>query len=275
MRQREIVRLVAPKSVTDGAGVRIRRLIGTPELDHVDPFLLFDEFGSERGADYIKGFPPHPHRGFETVTYMLEGRMRHEDNHGRSGDLGPGDVQWMTAGRGIIHSEMPQQEDGLMRGFQIWVNLPRSHKMAAPRYQDIPASAFSVVAPSDGIKVKVIAGRFHETEGAVRDIVAEPLYLDIALEAGARLDVPVPAGHSAIAFTHRGRAFLGGNALAEGHLAVLGDGDHLQINAEEDAALILLAARPFREPVVRHGPFVMNSRDEIVQAIEDYQSGRF
>lgn len=279
MPARRIARQVAPVLVSDGAGVRIRRLIGTPELDHVDPFLLFDAFGSDRGSDYIAGFPPHPHRGFETVTYMLAGRMRHEDNQGHMGILGPGDVQWMTAGRGIVHSEMPEQQDGLMRGFQIWVNLPKSHKMTAPRYQDIPAADIPTIAVGPGAKVRVIAGLFGDVTGPVRDIIAEPLYLDIRLAPGAALDIPTPAGHNGIVHAYEGRVRVGGDALPAGHLAVLEDGTSVHVAAdaggEAEAGLLLLAAKPFREPVLRHGPFVMNSREEILEAIEDYRAGRF
>ncbi len=275
MAERQIVHIQAPRAVSDGAGVRIKRLIGTPDLDHVDPFLIFDAFGSDRADDYIAGFPPHPHRGIETVTYMLAGHMRHEDNQGRSGDLGPGDVQWMTAGRGIVHSEMPRQQDGLLRGFQIWVNLPRAKKMTEPRYQDIPARDIPEARPAEGVTLRVIAGRFGDVAGAVTGIAADPLYLDIALDAGATLEVPVPEGHSAILHPYEGSARVAGQAFAEGHLAVLGDGGRIALSAEAPARLLLLAARPWREPIARHGPFVMNSREDIVQAVQDYHAGRF
>jgi len=275
MAERQIVHIQAPRAVSDGAGVRIKRLIGTPDLDHVDPFLIFDAFGSDRADDYIAGFPPHPHRGIETVTYMLAGYMRHEDNQGRSGDLGPGDVQWMTAGRGIVHSEMPRQQDGLLRGFQIWVNLPRAKKMTEPRYQDIPARDIPDARPAEGVTLRVIAGTFGDIAGAVTGIAADPLYLDIALDAGATLEVPVPEGHSAILHPYEGSARVAGQAVAEGHLAVLGDGGRIALSAEAPARLLLLAARPWREPIARYGPFVMNSREDIVQAVQDYQAGRF
>jgi len=275
MAERQIVHIQAPRAVSDGAGVRIKRLIGTPDLDHVDPFLIFDAFGSDRADDYIAGFPPHPHRGIETVTYMLAGYMRHEDNQGRSGDLGPGDVQWMTAGRGIVHSEMPRQQDGLLRGFQIWVNLPRAKKMTEPRYQDIPARDIPDARPAEGVTLRVIAGTLGDIAGAVTGIAADPLYLDIALDAGATLEVPVPEGHSAILHPYEGSARVAGQAVAEGHLAVLGDGGRIALSAEAPARLLLLAARPWREPIARYGPFVMNSREDIVQAVQDYQAGRF
>jgi len=275
MQMRGMRRIVSPTPVTDGGGVNMERLIGTRGLDHVDPFLLFDAFGSERGADYIQGFPEHPHRGIETVTYMLAGRMRHGDNQGRTGELGPGDVQWMTAGRGIVHSEMPLQEDGLLRGFQIWVNLPGSHKMMAPRYQDIPASQIPVSEPAPGLRAKVIAGEFAGTQGAVEGILADPLYLDLGLEAGACVDVPIAPGHTAIVYAHAGSPRIGGQELQTGQLAVLGEGEAARLEAEAPAQLLLLAAKPFNEPVVRYGPFVMTSREEIAEAVQDYQAGRF
>jgi len=274
--ERRIARIVAPRPVSDGAGVRMNRLIGTPELDHVDPFLLFDAFGSERGADYIRGFPDHPHRGIETVTYMLAGRMRHADNKGNSGELGPGDVQWMTAGRGIVHSEMPLQEDGLMRGFQIWVNLPGSHKMMPPRYQDVPADAIPVVDAAPGVKAKIIAGGFAGRQGAVRDILADPLYLDLHFAPDARLILPVPAGHTAIVHAYEGDLEIGGSRLATDCLATLSNGSQASIVAGGDGAkALLLAAKPWGEPVVRYGPFVMTTRQEIVEAVQDFQAGRF
>lgn len=275
MPERRIEKTVAPKLVSDGAGVRIKRLIGTPDLDHVDPFLLFDEFGSDKGADYAAGFPDHPHRGMETVTYMLAGRMRHGDNQGNRGDLGPGDVQWMTAGRGLVHSEMPQQEDGLMRGFQIWVNLPAAQKMASPRYQDVPDATILRTEPAPGVTAKVIAGRFDGVEGAITGIAAEPLYLDLNFAGTGSLAVPVPPGHSAIVYAYEGAVDLGPDRLAAGHLAVLGDGEAVRIATHGPAKAVLLAAKPFGEPIARYGPFVMNSKDEIAQALADYRAGRF
>lgn len=277
MNERSIARIVAPREVSDGAGVRIRRLIGTPALDHVDPFLIFDEFGSDSADDYIAGFPPHPHRGIETVTYMLAGAMAHRDNRGNEGRLGPGDVQWMTAGRGIVHSEMPMQDKGLMRGFQIWINLPAAEKMTEPRYREVVAADIPELLPAPGVRVRLIAGRAGGQEGAVRGIAARPLYADVRLDPGASVELPVETGHAAIAFAHAGDALIDGQRLAEGHLAILGEGDHVVLAAPADrpAALLLLAARPWREPIVRHGPFVMNSREQILEAIADYQAGRF
>lgn len=265
---------------SDGAGVKLTRVIGQPKLPDLDPFLMLDEFGSDKGADYIGGFPDHPHRGFETVTYMLAGRMRHGDNQGNVGLLRPGSVQWMTAGRGIVHSEMPEQEDGLMQGFQLWVNLPAKDKMCKPRYQDIEPEQIPVVARVDGIRVKVLAGSFDGVTGPVSAVATEPLYLDIAVPAGASLDVPVPAEHNAFAYPFEGSARIGAGAeakaIARGQIAVLSLGASVHFAADGGPArLILVAGRPLREPVAKYGPFVMNTPQEIHQAIADYQAGRF
>jgi redox-sensitive bicupin YhaK (pirin superfamily) len=279
---RAVARIVEAMETSDGAGVRLKRSIGGPVLDHLDPFLLLDEFGSEEGADYIGGFPDHPHRGFETVTYMLDGLMRHKDSTGQGGVLGPGGVQWMTAGRGIVHSEMPEQEEGLMRGFQLWVNLPARDKMCAPRYQNIEPEDVPEVTRADGTVVKVIAGRFDGVAGAVEGIAVDPVYLDVALPAGASFEQAVPEGHSAFVYPFEGAVEIGGAAAGEGraveagHLAVLGPGGLVAARAgEAPGRFILVAGRPIGEPVARYGPFVMNTREEIQQAIRDYQTGRF
>jgi hypothetical protein len=275
---REILRTIRGRATSDGAGVKLTRVIGGAELPDLDPFLLLDEFGSERGADYIGGFPDHPHRGFETVTYMLDGRMRHGDNQGNSGLLGPGSVQWMTAGRGIVHSEMPEQQEGLMRGFQLWVNLPARDKMTAPRYQDIAPEQIPAVNQSPGVTVRVLAGSYGGITGPVNGIVTEPLYLDIHLDAGATLSAAVPAGHSAFVFVYEGAATLGSaaKATAKGELAVLGQGDVLAaVAGAAGARLLLVAGKPLGEPVARYGPFVMNTREEIMQAVADFNAGRF
>jgi quercetin 2,3-dioxygenase len=266
-------------AASDGAGVKLHRVIGTEALPEVDPFLLLDEIRSAEGADYGAGFPDHPHRGFETVTYMLAGRMRHADNHGNSGLLTPGSVQWMTAGRGIVHSEMPEQEDGLMWGFQLWVNLPAKDKMIAPRYQDIaPDRVPEVVLPGGG-KARVLAGSFAGVIGPVEGIVTEPLLLDLALPAGARVAVPVPRGHSVFVYPFEGDAVVGeeGQNLPRGSAAVLGDGDVALLGGGGGAGarVLLAAARPLGEPVARYGPFVMNTQAEIRQAVTDFQAGRF
>jgi quercetin 2,3-dioxygenase len=278
LKDREAERLIRGRPTSDGAGVRLTRVIGGQELPDLDPFLLLDEFGSSAASDYIGGFPDHPHRGFETVTYMLEGRMRHRDNHGNEGLLTPGSVQWMTAGRGIVHSEMPEQQSGHMRGFQLWVNLPAKDKMIEPRYQDIAPERIELVRPAPGIEIRVIAGVFGQTRGPVQGVATDPLYLDIALAQGSILTVPVPAGLAAFAYVFEGQARLGVRATqaVRGDLAVLSDGEALQLATPEAAArLILVAGKPLREPVVRYGPFVMNTRAQIGQAVEDYNAGKF
>jgi hypothetical protein len=278
---RAVVRIVEPMETSDGAGVRLKRSIGGPMLDQLDPFLLLDEFGSEHGADYIAGFPDHPHRGFETVTYMLDGLMRHQDSTGQGGVLKPGGVQWMTAGRGIVHSEMPEQEEGLMRGFQLWVNLPARDKMCAPRYQNIEPEHVPEMTDAAGLRVRVIAGDRDGVEGAVKGIAVEPLYLDVNLLAGASFLQPVPEAHNAFVYPFEGAVEIGGAAAGEGqvveagHLAVLGAGDSVSTRtADGPGRFILVAGRPIGEPVARYGPFVMNTREEIHQAVRDYQAGR-
>ena len=277
---RSVSRVVAGKAASDGAGVKLNRIIGQRDFDMLDPFLLLDEFRSDQAGDYLAGFPDHPHRGFETVTYMLAGRMRHADNQGNSGLLTPGSVQWMTAGRGIVHSEMPEQEDGLMWGFQLWVNLPASDKMTAPRYQDIAAQSIPSIEPAAGVSLRVIAGRFGDAVGPVHGIATEPVYLDLSLDAGTSIDLPLAQGHNAFAYIYDGSATIGplaqSRTIARGELAVLAAGDHVHVGAvAESARLILVAGRPLGEPVARHGPFVMNTPEQIVETIRDYQTGRF
>jgi len=283
---RPVAGLVAARAASDGAGVRLMRTIGRPDLEALDPFLLLDAFGTEDSADYIAGFPDHPHRGFETVTYMIAGAMRHRDSTGEEGVLGPGSVQWMTAGRGIVHSEMPEQEEGLMLGFQLWVNLPAREKMRPPRYQNIEPAAVPEVALDGGGRVRVVAGRVLGVEGPVRGIAVEPLFLDVALPAGGAVDLPVAPGHTAFVYAFDGTAAVGGrdggkpeaSARVPPHtLAVLGDGGRVRLAAEAGGAarMLLVAGRPIGEPIARYGPFVMNTREEIAQAIEDYRSGNF
>jgi quercetin 2,3-dioxygenase len=277
-RPRPVARLARGMPASDGAGVKLNRVIGTPQLGEVDPFLMLDEFRSDDAADYIAGFPDHPHRGFETVTYMLAGRMRHGDNKGHTGRLEAGSVQWMTAGRGIVHSEMPEQENGLMQGFQLWVNLPAKDKMTEPRYQEIPPRDIPVAALPDGVAVKVIAGTVGDTAGPINGIATEPILLDLALPAGASLTLPLPRGHNVFLYAFEGEAAVGEAAtrLARGSIAVLGPGDGVRLAAPAGAARVLLAAgKPLNEPVARYGPFVMNTQDELRQAIVDFQSGRF
>ena len=283
MANRPIQRTVRGLPTSDGAGVRLTRVIGQPALMELDPFLLLDEFGTDKPEDYIAGFPAHPHRGFETVTYMLDGRMRHKDNHGHEGLLGPGSVQWMTAGRGIVHSEMPEQEQGRMRGFQLWINLPARDKMTAPRYQEYAADMIPLV-PADrlpqGIAAKVIAGSFREVRGPIEQPATEPLYLDLTLAAGAQVEVPVAHACSAFFYVYEGSVAVAGSGDVEPvvapMLAVLGDGDAVLLHGVAAASrVILVAGRVLSEPIARYGPFVMNTRDEIRRAVEDFNNGRF
>ena len=278
MSERRVVKIVTGQPTSDGAGVRLRRVIGTQDLDHLDPFLLLDEFKSDRPDDYLAGFPDHPHRGFETVTYMLAGSMRHQDHVGNRGELIAGSVQWMTAGRGIIHSEMPQQKDGLMWGFQLWVNLPARDKMTAPRYQDVPPEKVPTVALADGASARVLVGEAGGVSGPVNGVATQPLYLDVTMAPRGRLSHGLPAGHSAFAYVYDGRARFGpledSTEVAAGQLAVLGDGELVNVaTGDGTTRFLLLAARPLREPIARYGPFVMNTREEILQAVQDYQRG--
>jgi quercetin 2,3-dioxygenase len=277
---RSLATVIESVAASDGAGVKLRRSIGRAEQLRHDPFLMLDEFFSDNPDDYLAGFPAHPHRGFETVTYMLDGRMRHEDSEGNRGDLGPGDVQWMTAARGIIHSEMPQQAEGRMRGFQLWLNLPASHKMNPAAYRDIPAAQVPAATPSAGITVKAIAGRVEldgtELVGAVTGSPTEPLFLDVHLAAVAGVTLPLPVGHNAFLYLYDGDASIGepGQPLPRRAAGLLSDGDSVRIAAgPAGARLLALAGRPLREPVVQYGPFVMNTRAEIERAVLDYQRG--
>jgi len=277
VRTRQVERISKGQPTTDGAGVKLNRVIGNHAVSEVNPFLLLDEFRSAEGADYIGGFPDHPHRGFETVTYMLAGRMRHGDNHGHSGLLGPGSVQWMTAGRGIIHSEMPEQENGLMWGFQLWINLPAKDKMIAPRYQEFDPAAVPVAELPRGGRLRVVAGRVDGVEGPVAGIATDPVFADLALPAGGSFSLALPSGHNAFIYPFEGEALIGDpvRAVPRGSLAVLGPGDGVAVAAgASPARMLLVAARPLNEPVARYGPFVMNTQAEIRQAIADYQAGR-
>ena len=278
-RQRQVAQIVRGRPTSDGAGVKLTRVIGQPGLDMLDPFLMLDEFRSDQANDYIAGFPNHPHRGFETVTYMLAGRMRHGDNQGNSGLLTAGSVQWMTAGRGIQHSEMPEQEDGLMWGFQLWVNLPAKDKMTAPRYQDIAPESIPEVDLAKGVRARVIAGEAGGVTGPVQAEATAAVYLDLRLEQGSQAELALPAGHNAFVYVYEGQARVGDghrSELLRGDLGVLEPGDTVRFAAPEAAArLMLVAGRPLNEPVAKYGPFVMNTQQQIVQAIEDFRSGRF
>lgn len=280
VRYARIARKVRGTPASDGAGVRLTRVIGGGELPDLDPFLLLDEFGTDRPEDYLAGFPSHPHRGFETVTYMLDGRMRHKDNHGNEGLLVPGSVQWMTAGRGLVHSEMPEQEAGRMRGFQLWVNLPARDKMVEPRYQEFAPDRLPVVQPADGVSVKIVAGEVDGVRGPIAQPATDPVYLDVTLAPGAAWSYALPDGHNAFAYAFEGAVSLGDGEdardLATQEMAVLGGGEWLALRAgEEGARVLVVAGRPLREPVARHGPFVMNTRQELMQAFVDFQEGRF
>ena len=275
-----IARKVRGQATSDGAGVKLTRVIGGAGLPDLDPFLLLDEFGTDRAEDYIAGFPSHPHRGFETVTYMLDGRMRHKDNHGNEGLLTPGSVQWMTAGRGLVHSEMPEQESGRMRGFQLWVNLPARDKMTEPKYQEFAPERIPVAAPAPGVSVKVIAGKVGDVVGPIKQPATDPVYLDVSLRAGKAWEYSLPEGHNAFAYVFEGAVTVGdgqeARSLDAQEMAVLGGGDFLQLRAgNHGARLIVVAGRPLREPVMRHGPFVMNTKQELMQAFVDFQEGRF
>jgi len=283
MTTRTLEHIIESVHASDGAGVKLRRSLGGPRGLRVDPFLMLDEFSSENPGDYIAGFPAHPHRGFETVTYLLDGHMLHEDHLGHRGDLKTGGVQWMTAGRGIVHSEMPQQEDGRMRGFQLWINLPAREKMKPAGYRDLQANEIPVVALPNGGSVKVIAGTVEVdgvvTKGPIEGVTTDPTYLDVTLPAGARFSHPVNGEYSAFLYPYEGRVDVGPNGSARAlnsHSAgvLTSGGDRIEVTAgPEGARFLVLAGRPLREPVVQYGPFVMNTRQEIEQAVRDFQSG--
>jgi quercetin 2,3-dioxygenase len=262
---RQVERLIVGRPTSDGAGVKLTRVLTHDLQQRLDPFLMLDAFGSDAADDYIAGFPDHPHRGFETVTYMLAGKMRHRDSAGHEGLLQDGGVQWMTAGRGVIHSELPEQSEGRMEGFQLWLNLPARDKMNAPWYRDI-----------QGATARVIAGATHGVEGAVQRDGTEPLYLDLHLDPGATFEQPLPEGHNAFVYVYRGALAIGQTAVPVQRMAILrnaGDGVHLTAGAE-GARAILVAGKPLKEPIVQYGPFVMNSQQEIFQAVEDFRAGR-
>jgi quercetin 2,3-dioxygenase len=290
---RSVARVVRGMPTSDGAGVKLTRVIGQPQLADLDPFLMLDEFGTENPDDYIAGFPEHPHRGFETVTYMLDGRMRHRDNHGHEGVLVPGSVQWMTAGRGILHSEMPEQQEGRMRGFQLWINLPARDKMVAPQYQEFGPEKIPVATPAPGVHVKVIAGQVGDVRGPIVQPATDPVYLDVELAPGAQFAETLPADYAAFVYVFEGSVKVGSGesqrTLRAHELAVLSEGDRVALEGAAspsgasvqavgtgaNSRAILVAGKPLREPVAKYGPFVMNTREELVRAFEDLQSGRF
>jgi redox-sensitive bicupin YhaK (pirin superfamily) len=282
VKTRAVERVIGGQFVMDGAGVKINRVLTQTLQRRLDPFLMLDAFGSDKAGDYIAGFPEHPHRGFETVTYMLTGRMRHRDSAGNEGLVTNGGVQWMTAGRGVIHSEMPEQDQGLMEGFQLWLNLPASDKMSAPWYRDIPAEEvprFTLDAGAQGqVTVQVIAGESHGVAGAVQRDGTQPLYLDIELPAGASFEQALPAGHNAFLYVFRGEVVVEGKAVPQARMAILDnakDADGVRIKASAPTRLLLIAGRPLNEPIAQYGPFVMNTQAEVFQAVEDFRAGRF
>jgi quercetin 2,3-dioxygenase len=275
---RQIQQVIEPQAVMEGAGVRLRRSIAGRALDYLDPFLLFDHFGSDNPADYLPGFPMHPHRGIETVTYMLAGKVTHRDSLGNAGTIGAGDVQWMTAGRGIMHEEMPQPVNAKMAGFQLWVNLPAKLKMTRPRYQEYLAASIPEALLPGGVRIRVVAGNADGVRGPVTEIAAEPTYLDIRLPAGVTYAHPAPRGHTAFGYLFEGTAVFGtgDHPLASLKLVVFGDGDVVQARAgDEGARFLLVSGKPLGEPIARYGPFVMNTRQEIMQALADLQNGTF
>ena len=274
MSTRRVIQIVPAIEVTEGAGVSVYRSIGTPARRNLDPFLMLDQFSTYDPDDYIAGFPDHPHRGFNTFTYMIDGHMRHGDSMGNSGDLGPGGAQWMKAGSGVIHSEMPQQESGRMRGFQLWINLPANQKMTAPEYQEVRPRAIPEV-DRDGSRVRVIAGEYEGQSGPVADPNTGFHFLDVTLPAGSDFECALPARHTAFIYLFEGSAMVGNDALKEQQLGVLDEGEQLSITADSDGArFLLVAGSAINEPIVQYGPFVMNTRKEIEQALDDYRDGR-
>ena len=275
---RAVERVIAGQPTSDGAGVKLTRVLTQPLQRRLDPFLMLDAFGTDDPQDYIGGFPNHPHRGFETVTYMIAGRMRHRDNAGHEGLLTNGSVQWMTAGRGIIHSELPEQEDGRMEGFQLWLNLPAKDKMRAPWYRDIGSDEIPEFTAPEGATVRVIAGASHGVAGAMQREATEPLYLDIQLPAGASFEQSLPADHNAFVYVYRGGVEIGGTNVPVQRMAILRNGkdaDGVRISAPAASRVLLIAGKPLGEPIAQYGPFVMNSNEEIFQAVQDYQAGKF
>ncbi|MCL7423411.1 MAG: pirin family protein [Methylobacter sp.] len=277
---RQLAAVITGQSTSDGHGVKLKRIISSQQNNAFDPFILLDEFGSDQAADYIGGFPDHPHRGFETVTYMLEGAMLHRDHLGNEGHLRAGGVQWMTAAHGIIHSEMPEQENGSLHGFQLWINLPAKEKMKPPHYQDFEAADIPRIALTDGGYIKIIAGDYvTETQtisGAVTGVTTRPLLFDVRLAPGQQLDIPVGVQHTALIHVYQGELAVGASAriLKAGQLGQLIDGDNLRLATQDQPArFLVLAALPLNEPVVQAGPFVMNSTEEIEQAFRDYRDG--
>ena len=272
---RTVINLTDAQETKDGAGVFIWRSIGKQDLPDLDPFLLLDSFGTENPDDYIAGFPDHPHRGFETVTYMIEGYMRHTDSTGAKGLLRPGAVQWMTAGCGIVHSEMPEQKEGKMQGFQLWVNLPAADKMCVPRYQNIDPNDVPIVILDDGTIIRVITGTANGITGPVTGISIDPLYIDVSLTSNSMYTQAITLGHTAFVYVFEGAIEVAETRVAHNQLALLSDGDEVVLSTKDTGRAIVVSGAPIGEPIARHGPFVMNTNDEIKQAIKDFQTGKF
>lgn len=276
-RSRGIERIVEGIATSDGAGVQLTRVLTGKLQRRLDPFLMLDAFGSDNPDDYIAGFPDHPHRGFETITYMLAGRMRHRDSAGHEGLLENGGMQWMTAGRGVIHSEIPEQEEGVMEGFQLWLNLPARNKLVTPWYRDFASAEIPEYSTDNGVTVRVLAGESHGVAGAVTRADTEPLYLDIHLPAGATFSTALPATHNAFVYVYRGSASIAGTQVDAQRMGILdnaADADGVTIEAAQAARLILVAGKPLHEPIVQYGPFVMNTQEEIHQALNDFRNGQ-
>jgi redox-sensitive bicupin YhaK (pirin superfamily) len=276
---RDVERLIEGQATSDGAGVKLTRVLTQPLQHRLDPFLMLDAFGTDNPDDYIGGFPDHPHRGFETVTYMIAGRMRHRDSAGHEGLLQNGGVQWMTAGRGVVHSELPEQEAGRMEGFQLWLNLPAKDKMTAPWYRDIQSGDIPEFTTAEGVTVRVIAGHSHGVQGAVQREATQPLYLDLHLPDGARFEQVMPASHNAFVYVYRGALQVGETLVPAQRMAILKnqadrDGAAVQATGGPARALVI-AGRPLKEPIAQYGPFVMNSNEEIFQAVADFNAGKF
>jgi redox-sensitive bicupin YhaK (pirin superfamily) len=277
MSTRELRQIVNGDQVSDGAGVQLKRVIGSPQLNMLDPFLMFDAFGSDRPQEYLAGFPPHPHRGFETVTYMLAGKMRHEDSAGNQGVIETGGVQWMTAGRGIIHSEMPEQEQGLLAGFQLWVNLPAAEKMSEPRYQERTAEEIPLENHDNGIRIKVVAGQTDKgTKGVIDNPYVNPLYLHVNLPVDRSFEQHIADGDNSFIYVIDGQITIGDKqrSLKAGQLGVLERGEVVRLSTETGSEFLLVSGQPLKEPVARGGPFVMNTREQVEQAFADYREGR-
>ena len=278
VRSRAVERVQAGIPTSDGAGVKLTRVLTQPLQRRLDPFLMLDAFGTDNPEDYIAGFPDHPHRGFETVTYMIAGRMRHRDSAGHEGLLQNGGVQWMTAGRGVVHSELPEQEEGRMEGFQLWLNLPARDKMREPWYRDFQANDIPEATTPEGVKARVIAGESQGVQGAMQREVTEPLYLDLEIPAGASFAQPIPSAHNAFVYVYRGELEIEGTAVPAQRLAILANdaqADGVVLRATKAARALLIAGKPLREPIAQYGPFVMNTEGEIRRAILDYQAGLF